>query len=86
MTSARGQRYVQLPFGNYQKADDGAILSRAKITYQFGASTCTAKAKAHKPFFLRVNLQKEINDGASYQIASVIRAIGIKQRSKSDGA
>jgi hypothetical protein len=44
---------------------------------QFGASMWAAMAKAQKPIFLRVNLQKEINDGDSYQIASVICVIDI---------
>jgi len=42
--------------------------------------------KRKKTDFPEGNLQNEINDGDSYQIASVIRAIGIKQRSKNDGA
>jgi len=50
-TSARGPRYVQLPFGTYQKADNVAILSRTKTAYQFGASTWTEKAKAQKADF-----------------------------------
>jgi len=85
MTSARGQRYVQLPFGNSQKADNVAIL-RAKTAYQSERRRGPQMPKRKKPIFLRVNLQNEINDGDSYQIASVIRAIGIKQRSKNDGA